>query len=183
MLNIIHLSNRKDRFKLINNQLIAQGIQDYRFWEGIINPKNPATGIAKAHKQVVLWAKEQKLCSVMIAEDDVKFTGKGAYDYFLKNEPTNYDLYLGGIYYGRIKDDNSVSDFAGTMLYKIHQKFYDTFLSINEEIDIDRALAGKGRFIVCNPFVAIQHEGFSDNKKKHVNYDICLKGRKLFEGQ
>lgn len=74
-------------------------------------------------------------------------------------------MYLGGIYYGRIKDDNSVSDFAGTMLYKIHQKFYDTFLSINEEIDIDRALAGKGRFIVCNPFVAIQHEGFSDNKK------------------
>jgi hypothetical protein len=57
MLNIIHLSGREDRFELINNQLITQEIVDYRFWEGIVDPENPARGIAKAHIQIVLWAK------------------------------------------------------------------------------------------------------------------------------
>jgi len=181
MLNIIHLSGREDRLELINNQLITQEIVDYKFWEGIVDPENPARGIAKAHKQIVLWAKQQKLTSVMIAEDDVKFTAKGAFDYFKKNEPDDYDLYLGGIYYGKIKEDNSVSDFGGAMLYMIRENFYDTFLSVNEERDIDRSLSNKGKFIVCNPFTAIQHEGFSDNKKAYVNYEMCLKGRKLFK--
>lgn len=181
MLNIIHLSQRKDRLELLKNQLIIQGINDYKLWEGIVDQSNPAKGISKAHKQIVAWAKRENLKSVVIAEDDVKFTAKGAFNYFLKNEPTQYDLYLGGVYYGKIKEDNSVHDFAGTMLYKIHEKFYDTFLSVSEERDIDRSLANQGKFIVCNPFVAIQHEGYSDNKKAFVNYDICLKGRKLFE--
>jgi hypothetical protein len=37
----------------------------------------------------------------MIAEDDVKFTAKGAFDYFKKNESDDYELYHGGIYYGK----------------------------------------------------------------------------------
>jgi hypothetical protein len=117
----------------------------------------------------------------MIAEDDVKFTAKVAFDYFKKNEPDDYDLYLGGIYYGKIEEDNSVSDFAVAMLYMIKENFYDTFLSVNEERDIDRSLSIKGKFIVCKRFAAIQHEGFSDNKKAYVNYEMCLKGRKLFK--
>lgn len=108
----------------------------------------------------------------MIAEDDIKFTARGAFDYFIKNEPQEYDLYLGGIIYGNINSDNTVCDFAGTHFYKIKQKFYDTFLSIPEGKDIDRLLANKGKFIVCNPFVAIQNNGFSDNQKRHQNYDF-----------
>ncbi|HRN91896.1 MAG TPA: hypothetical protein PLE75_02765 [Ferruginibacter sp.] len=181
MLNIIHLSKREDRLALLKDQLIIQGISDYKLWEGIVDKSNPAKGISKAHKQIVAWAKKEKLKSIVIAEDDVKFTAKGAYNYFIKNKPTQYDLYLGGIYYGKIKEDHTVSDFAGMMLYIIHERFYDVFLSVHEESDIDRSLANKGTFVVCNPFVAIQHEGYSDNKKAFVNYDICLKGRKLFE--
>ncbi|MBK7965540.1 MAG: hypothetical protein IPK10_09755 [Bacteroidetes bacterium] len=112
---------------MINNQLIGKKIANYKFWEGIVDPENPARSISRAHKQIVLWAKQEKLKSVMIAEDDVKFIARGAFDYFIKNEPEDYDLYLGGIYYGKISEDNTVSDFAGAMLYMIHEKFTKPF--------------------------------------------------------
>ena len=86
----------------------------------------------------------------------------------------------GGIYFGSLNTDNSVEDFAGLTLYKIRQKFYDTFLSINEDKDLDRELSKKGKFLVCNPFVAVQHNGFSDNVKEYVNHDKHLIGKKLF---
>lgn len=116
----------------------------------------------------------------MIAEDDIKFTAPFAFNHFLKQKPREFDLYLGGIYHGTIHSENTVEDFAGLTLYIIHQTFYDTFLSAGENTDLDRELAGKGKFIVCNPFAAIQHNGYSDNKKEFINYDDCLKGRILF---
>ncbi len=179
-LNIIHLEHRKDRFKLLENQLVEQNIVNYRLWEGIVD-KNPKRGIAKAHKQIIEWANNQKLPSILIAEDDIKFTARGAFKYFLQNEPKDYDIYLGGIIYGNINSDNSVNDFSGTHLYKINKRFYNTFLSLSEEKDIDRSLANKGKFVVCNPFAAIQHNGFSDNQKKDQNYDRHLQNRQLFK--
>ena len=179
-LNIIHLPNRLDRLQLLEAQLDEQEIRDYKIWPGILDSDNPKKGIAKAHKQVVQWAKDQGLDSIIIAEDDLKFTAPRAFDFFIKNEPTNFDIYLGGITYGKINRNGSVNDFAGTHLYKIRQKFYDTFLLTPEEKDIDRSLANKGRFIVCDPLVAIQHNGFSDNQRKFQIYDPCFKNRKLF---
>jgi len=121
------------------------------------------------------------LPSVLIAEDDIKFTARKAFEFFIKNEPKEFDLYLGGITCGSINPDNSVTDFAGTHLYKINQNFYSTFLSLPEKEDIDRSLANKGKFIVCNPFVAIQQNGFSDNQKRYQNYDLYLQNRQLFK--
>lgn len=180
-LHIIHLKERKDRGQLLHKQLIEQNIRNYKIWEGILDKENPKRGIAKAHKQIIKWASNQNLPSVLIAEDDIKFTAIGAFDYFTKNEPNDFDLYLGGITYGKINTDNSVNDFAGTHLYKINQKFYNTFLSLPEEKDIDRSLAHKGKFIVCNPFVAIQQNGFSDNQKKYQDYEMYLQNRQLFK--
>ena len=146
-----------------------------------MDEKNPKRGIARAHKQIVEWARSQNLPDILIAEDDIKFTAPKAFEYFNKTEPIEYDLYLGGITYGKINSDNSTRDFAGTHLYKIKNKFYDTFLSLPEEKDIDRSLANKGKFIVCNPFVAIQQNGFSDNLKRHQNYELYIQARQLFK--
>jgi hypothetical protein len=88
-----------------------------------LDTENPKRGIAKAHKQIIQWASNQNLPSILIAEDDIKFTAKRAFEYFIKNEPPDFDLYLGGITYGKINTDNSVTDFAGTHLYKINKKF------------------------------------------------------------
>jgi hypothetical protein len=179
LINIIHLPQREDRLLLVKDQLTQQNLQGC-FWPGIPDIDNPKKGIAQAHKQVIKHAKQGNLHSVTIAEDDIKFTAPGAFDYFLEHEPAAFDLYLGGIYHGEIKPDNIVKDFAGLMLYTIHYRFYETFLSLPEENDIDRELAGRGKFVVCNPFVAIQHNGYSDNKKKYMDYDCCLQNRKLF---
>jgi hypothetical protein len=81
------------------------------------------------------------------------------------------------------RKDNSVIDFSGPILYLIHERFYDTFLSINENNHIDRALKNRGRFIVCNPMVAIQHDGFSDNSKRIMHYDIYLKEKKVYKNE
>ena len=75
-LNIIHLKERKDRAQLLNIELIKQNITNYKIWEGVFDEENPKRGIAKAHKQIIEWASNQNLPSVLIAEDDIKFTAK-----------------------------------------------------------------------------------------------------------
>ncbi len=179
-LNIIHLSKRKDRFSILQKELETQGISDFKIWEGVTD-ENAIKGISLAHKQIVQYAKDLKLPSILIAEDDIKFTDLGAFDFFLKNMPGDFDLYLGGITWGHIRKDNSITDFSGPILYLIHERFYDIFLSIHEDYHIDRALKNRGRFIVCNPMVAIQHDGFSDNSKRIMHYDIYLKGKKIYK--
>jgi hypothetical protein len=180
LLNIIHLTYRKDRLINLIKELDNQLITDYLIWDGVLDFENPSRGISKAHKQIVQLAQKNNSPSVLIAEDDIKFTAKGAFNYFLQSEPIDYDLYLGGIYFGNIKTDNSVEDFSGLTLYMIKRKFYKAFLSMPENLPLDRSLDKKGLYKVCIPFVAIQYDGYSDNKKAYRNYDIYLKGRNLY---
>lgn len=178
--NIIHLEGRIDRLKSFENQLFTQNVSSYKLWQGVVIKDNPKQGIAKAHKQIVDWARVQDLPEVLIAEDDVCFTAPDAFMYFLNRKPTDFDLYLGGIVYGKLSEDNITCDFSGLHFYVINKRFYDQFLALPETSDIDRALANKGRYVVCNPFVAIQTNGVSDNSGKHVNFEVFLRGRKLF---
>ncbi len=90
-LNIIHLPHRVDRLELLKNELITQEIADYRIWDGVLDEEKPFRGIAQAHKRIITWARDQNLHKVMIAEDDVKFTAKGAFKHFLQHEPADYD--------------------------------------------------------------------------------------------
>jgi hypothetical protein len=181
MLHIIHLPDRTDRWTLLLRELEHQGISDYKIWPGVKTAR-PSVGIAMAHQQIVKWAARENLQEITIAEDDVLFTADGAFTYYLQSKPSTFDLYLAGITYGELLPDNTVKDFAGTHLYTIHQNFYTTFLDQTGEVDIDRALKNKGKFVVCNPMVAIQRNGFSDNRKKVMDYSIYFKGRPLYHG-
>jgi len=178
--NIIHLPQRTDRLDLLTGELQNQDIFEYRIWDGIIDPIITAKGISQAHKQIVKYAQKEKIQETVIIEDDVHFTAKGAFQFFIKNKPSDYDIYLGGIYEGDIKTDNVVDDFSGLTIYVINERFYDIFLSMPKSVNLDRALSNKGKFIVCNPFIAIQHNGFSDNLKRFCNYEECLNGRNLY---
>ena len=180
--NIIHLPERTDRMELLEKELHEQNIFDYRIWDGIVDPIITNRGISQAHKQIVKNAKDNGLSEILIAEDDLKFTAKGAFEFFLHNRPKEFDIYLAGIYFGELNADNIVRDFSGLTFYIINQRFFDTFLSISEHDNLDRSLRNKGEFIVCNPFAVIQYNGFSDNVKQYCNYDSYLIGRKLFEG-
>jgi hypothetical protein len=143
-LNIIHLPHRVDRLKTLNKELAEQQITDYKIWDGIIDPDLPCKGISKAHKQIIIFAKKETLSEILIAEDDIHFTSSGAFKYFLSMKPTSYDIYLGGIIWGKIKEDNSVDDFSGNTLYMVNESFYDVLLSTPENEDFDRAIAYKG---------------------------------------
>lgn len=181
-LNIINLQHREDRKQAILAQLKEQNITNYKFWPGIID-SCVQSGISRAHKQIVKHAKENSFPYVFIAEDDIAFTDKRAFDFFTNNIPESFDIYLGAISFGNISPSNTVSDFSGLLLYCIHSNFYETFLSTDETENIDRALRGKGLFKVAPFFVVTETAGFSDNHKKIIDNKKCFGGRVLFKNQ
>jgi hypothetical protein len=132
----------------------------------------PVNGIAHAHKQIVAFAKSTSMKSILIAEDDISFTGQDAFNYFVQNIPPAFDLYLGGVMWRDNEQTQPLHDFSGLTLYIINEQFYDVFLNLPVTIHIDRALAGRGNFHLCCPMVAFQHNGYSDNKLRYCNYDI-----------
>ena len=95
----------------------------------------------------------------------------------------DYDIYLGGIIWGKIKEDSSIDDFSGNTLYMVNERFYDTLLSVPEEKDFDRVVAYRGKFFVCNPMIVMQHNGFSDNKKKYIDFGPYTKRIKLYRNK
>ena len=173
-----------DRLPILMKELSDQGIVQYKIWPGIHDVTSICKSINLSHKQIVADAKERELPFVIIAEDDIQFTHPNSYQYFLSQMPhhADYDLFLAGIYLGTLLSDNSVKSFSGLQLYSVSCLFYDTFLSTPDDEHLDRSLSGKGRFFVCNPFAAIQYNGFSHNTGKEENYTPLLHGRKLYEG-
>lgn len=163
-------------------QLSEQGISDYEFWDGVYKYDSAKQNINAAHRQIVEYAMLAEWPEVAIAEDDVHFFAPGAWDYFVSNKPQDYDLYLSSIYVGDIKEDNTVTDFCGFGLYIVSPRFYKTFLSVNPYEHIDHEMKGKGRFVVSNPFIADQFDGWSSNTGKEEKYGNLLNGRKIFGG-
>jgi len=160
-------------------ELRNQQIEQFEFWDGIYLPSIKKS-INLAHKQIVEYANVAGWEEVMIAEDDIKFSSPGAWDYFLSRKPGNYDLYLGGVFLGQPDESGIVKDFTGLTLYCVNQKFYNTFLGVPEEEHLDIALAGLGKYVVCDPFVVTQHDGWSSNTGKWEEYGELQKNRRFF---
>lgn len=178
--NILHNECRHDRMETLKKEMAEQGIEQYRIWDNIWAP-SVIESINLGHKQIVKWAKNEGLPEVLIAEDDLKMTDKGAFDYYIANKPEKFDLWLGGIFLGVLNEQNITNEFTGMTLYTVHSSFYDTFLATPANMHIDHSLAYKGLYFVCNPFVAIQHNNYSDNVKAHQNYDHLFQSRNLYK--
>ena len=171
--HIIHNPDRRDRYDILMKELAEQGITEYKLCPAVID--FPVfRGIAQSFKNIVREAKERGDESVVIFEDDIKFTDKGAYDHWLKNEPDFYDIYFGGVFLGEILPGNVLKSFTALHCIMVHKRFYDTFLKANEFQHLDEALQGKGKYIVCYPMIAFQHDGFSDNAKKDCRFDSII---------
>lgn len=181
-LHIIHLQHREDRLTILFDELRLQQIHARQIWEGITDNDYPARGILKAHQQIVAWAKQQGLPRVIIAEDDIKFSAKGAWRFYLDQIPGDFDLYLGGITWGSLSPDQTVADFSGTALYTVSNRFYDIFLSLQPGPDFDRQLARQGIFKVCHPFVVSQHDGYSDNSRRIMKFEGFTDQYSFFKG-
>jgi hypothetical protein len=178
-IHIIHLTHRTDRMRNIQEQMEGQNIKEFRIWEGIIDKQYRPSGICRAHKQIVQYALHNQLPEITIVEDDICFTAPGAFEFYLQSEPASYDLYIGGLTWGEVRN-GMVTDFAGTVLYRIRRHFYETFLNLPESGDFDRNLKGLGIYRVCEPMIAIQQDGYSDKRQEYFSCTPFLKGRKLF---
>jgi hypothetical protein len=183
-LNILHLEYRTDRELNFKKEIKEQEIKNVTVWLGVQNRQIPFLAIMQGFKRIVQHAKNENLPYVHIAEDDFCFTDLGAWDYYIANTPKEFDLYLGMIYEAELNENSRITrGFCGLTLFTVHSRFYDTFLSMHELNNADRELgrfAENYKYIVCNPFVCQQLDGFSDNKNKTATYGHLLEGRKLF---
>lgn len=178
-INVIHNPESKERGEKLQ-KVIDEYNLDVKYWPAIYDKEMPFRGICKAHKQIIQYAKDKGLGSVCIAEDDFYFTSKQSWKYFLENIPMDYDVYLSGIYCGTIKEDNTSQDFCGLHLYIVHEKFYDRFLSVPNENNIDRQLGRIGRAVVSYPFISLQYNNaWSEHKSMICPYYDYLVNRPI----
>ena len=168
ILNIIHDSRRTEKFEPLINELRQQGIFPYIIHSATVLKHSVVESINASHKKIVRMAKEAGWPYIIIGEDDILFSDKGAWQYYLDNMPQSFDLYLGATYVKPF----SLNRVAGFQLYTVHEKFYDTFLSAPDKDHIDIAMNYLGGdYHVCRPIVALQRAGYSANNNAYADYN------------
>jgi hypothetical protein len=180
-IGVIHNPDNTERHERLLAELSAQGLTDYQIFPAIHDIRSVKRGINLAHKYVIEYAQVAGFEEVCVMEDDIRATDLDSWNFFLANKPEDFDIYLSGIYLGDINPDNTVREFSGFHCYVVKSKFYEAFLSVPDDEHIDRALAGLGRFVVCNPFAFIQYDGVSSNTGKYESYSRLLQGRNLYK--
>lgn len=169
-LYVLHDDRRPERYETLLQELKTQGITDYEIVRPEIDPKKqPFENINLAHKSLVMMAKQNGMDEIAIAEDDVMFTCPTSWEYFLKNKPNEYSVYVAATYIM----PPSHNLLTGFQLYMVHYSFYDQFLSVPSSTHIDNAICDlKSNHKICYPFAALQHPGYSANHPgEQVNYN------------
>lgn len=168
-INIISLARRKDRKDSLIDHLYDMSC-NYTFWDGVEdNGSMPYKNISASHKNIVKFAKEANLDSILIAEDDFRFSSPESFKYFIKNIPNRYHLFFGMIYSGTIQYGRITNGFSGLQFYLIHKSFYDIFLSAPDNKHLDMWLGEycyKYDYYCCDPFVCGAISSYSDNFKR-----------------
>lgn len=144
----------------------------------------PRRGISKSHRQIVQQAKDTNLSEIMILEDDVRFLDKEGLSRFLNAAtriPKDCDLYFAGLYDGDIGTEFTgyaqVSGrISGLHCYIVYSKFYDTFLSADENLNLDYWLSEYNKPVMycAYPMQALQYDGYSYNVKQEMTYSYGL---------
>lgn len=148
-------------------------------WQDAIMTKFACKGISQAHRLCVQKAKDNNWSHVTIFEDDIKFVCKHSFkDYVqglsdcLNNQ--NVDVFMTGPLNG-FKNNQSAKGLVerqtltGFQCYTVMRQFYDTFLKAPDDKHIDRWVTENARVYVLWPYVAIQHNGKSDNSNRYAN--------------
>jgi hypothetical protein len=182
----IHLTRREDRLISITKQAEEQNFE-LQLWEGIYDKHYPKRGICMSHKKIIRYAREEKLPYIICMEDDCRFSATGAFDYYIKNMPEDFQLYCGCLYAGEIDSERRIKNgmSASHTLITVHSSFYDFVLSMPDNEHIDRyagAQAFKYKYYLPPKFVCYQMNNFSDNLKKHMIYDRYHEKMEFYEG-
>lgn len=187
------LKVNQKRLESFLQQASEQGFIPQR-WEGEYVQKNPKEGINRSHRKIVLWAKENNLERVFIAEDDLIATCPTSWQYFLEclNSCPSYDCFFAITYTCNKQDGNRIlGDFSGgTSLWCCHNRFYDTFINLSsgdtkqpDNYHVDRRLGSISKdyeMYVCPEIPFIQSGGFSNNLNRFMEYSNYLIGKKIY---
>lgn len=191
-MEIVHcltLSHIDDRILSVSREAMRQGFGLY-FHEAFYaeERKDTATAITRGHKKIVQFAKDNKLPYIIVCEDDIFFYGDDnkAFQYFIDNTPPSYDLYMGVVLHGEIKENRVMNGMSGShTLIKIHERFYNFILNeMPDNCYQDRYLGGHAHrfeYYTCPLVVCNQKPGYSYNRKViHTGYDVYLEGRAVY---
>lgn len=185
-INIIYDSRNSDDYGRLIEQFIGQSVvPKYKIWDCIRYDDSVVKSINASHKMIVRWAKENNMNRVVIAEQDIEFTHPTAWEYFLKNVPDKFGIYLACSYIKNAVPNSDVVNnlICGFHLYILDSSCYDAFLSVPDDQHIDVAVGGLGLDVkFCKPFPALQRSGFSANNKTIVNYNAILKEEEIYRG-
>ncbi len=186
IINIIFDNRHSEDYERLLAEFELQTVKpSYKFWPCIINKDSVVGSINASHKMIINWAKDNGVKEVVIAEQDLSFTHPTAWEYFLKNKPTDYDIYLACSYVKDRCKDTGVLKFlvCGFHLYIVNEKYYDKFLSAKDNEHIDSEIENlKGDFVFCYPFPALQRAGYSANNGAPVNYNLILQEEDIYKG-
>lgn len=161
--HILYDNRRSERWEPLMGELDRQGIKGYVIYQPVWNPDSVIKSINLSHKAIVRMAKNYNLPRVCVFEDDICFPHPEGWKRFLEDIPDDFDIYLGGTYGIDRPVVNPISQINGFHCYIMDSRFYDTFLSIPDNVHCDTALDGLGVFYVHYPFVAVQKKGWSAN--------------------
>ncbi len=185
-IHVLYDNRRIEKWEPLIQELRSQEVAPTKVWEPILE-KTVVESINLSHKAIIKYAKEKGLPEVCIIEDDLMFSGNGAWDYFMRNKPLGFCIYSGGTYLINNPEEYKeplikVNEYVGNQLIVVSERYYDTFLSVPDNAHIDVAQSGLGDFYVCFPMVALQRPGFSANAQAKVNYNTILKPEWIYNG-
>lgn len=195
---VIHDLRRDDaELAICERELQRQGISEYAIWPAVTSGHDSvADCIAASHKNAIRLAKENDWDQVCIMESDVWFPSEKGWIYFLHNKPTQFDMYLAGIY-NNLEELRRHASFrkslrgpitlynpsliAGMHCYIMDHRYYDTFLD-SPAGHIDIAQEGRGDFRICYPFAALQRRSWSANNRSEQDYNGELISQDVYGG-
>jgi len=181
-LYIIHLKKNTDRLKLIKknfnmfNLHIINAIKHSDGWKGCL----------ASHQKCIKLAQQKNLEYIIVLEDDCIPTihfNENIYKIikYLEQNKDSWDIFLGGVTYSWVytnlikieKNLNLIKINKGkTTHFMIYNKSsYNFFLNSNIDTPIDKCWWNKLNVYTCIPFIAKQHNGYSDIENQNVDYN------------
>lgn len=176
---IIYNNHRPEKYDLFVAELKRQGIDNYEIYHcDKIQNKPIVECISESFKSVIREAKERGESEICIMEDDIMFPSEHGWEYFIKNKPDNYDIYIGGSYLidNRLEFKPplvKVDSYVGNQILIVHERYFDTWLNTNEKEHCD-TVHRNGLFYLCFPFIGLQRSGWSCNSQAVVNYNPVI---------
>lgn len=173
IVNTINLYKRTDRLLSIAQQAREQNFA-LRIWPGVEGDTS-MKNINAAYRKIIKEASTNGDAYAIIMEDDCLFSSPNSFRYYMDNRPENFDIWLGMVYAAEVKNGRIMNGYSGNTLITITRDFYYYWLSMPDDVHPDRwvgQFAYERKYYVCEPYVCRQLNGYSDNKRQDMNYNV-----------